>query len=57
MNPFFAFVSTIIEALLTLTMARFLYRMVGKLFSSFPRGRKSGSKPREGKDVVTQPGD
>ena len=57
MNPFFAFVLTIIEALLTLTMARFLYRIVKKLFSSFLRGRESGSKPGEGKDVVTQPGD
>ncbi len=47
MNPFFAFVLTFGEALLALTLLRFLYRLVKK-----PFGRKSASP-----GIATQPGD
>ena len=55
-SPFFAFVATLTEALLTLLLIRFIYRMVKKPFrkkspSSLGEGRGEGS------DVVTQPGD
>ena len=52
MNPFFAFVLTIGEALLTLLLIRFAYRMVMKLFR-----KKPAPGSAEGKDVAIQPGD
>jgi HAE1 family hydrophobic/amphiphilic exporter-1 len=48
-NPFFAFVATLVEALLALTGLRSLYRGVKRIAPSFPRRRES--------KATTQPGD
>lgn len=47
-NPFLAFVTTLAEALLTLVMVRYLYRLAMRLF-----GRRRGERhPREGGDPI-----
>jgi len=49
MNPFFAFVATLVESVLTLLLIRFVYRVMRKLF-----GNKPPASQAEG---VAQPGD
>ncbi len=49
-NPFFAFVATLVEAILALVLVRSLYRLVARLFA-----RRSAAQLGEGKAI--QPGD
>jgi HAE1 family hydrophobic/amphiphilic exporter-1 len=50
-NPFFAFVTTFVEALLTLVLIRFFYRLAKKVIGW---ARRRGGPPPE---IKVQPGD
>jgi HAE1 family hydrophobic/amphiphilic exporter-1 len=53
-NPFFAFVATVVEALLTLVGVRWAYRMTMKLVASIRRGpRQKAPSP----EAPVHPGD
>ncbi|MGZ5106132.1 MAG: hypothetical protein ACXWHB_16500, partial [Usitatibacter sp.] len=52
-NPFLAFVATIVEALLTLLLVRFFYRLARKLFSG---SRGTAAVPAPG-EVASHTGD
>jgi HAE1 family hydrophobic/amphiphilic exporter-1 len=53
-NPFFAFVATLLEAILTLVLVRYLYRMVMRLVRRPGAGR--GARPDDGGPAPERPG-